>query len=498
MDRDGKFFGQLILLVLFACFMFPSLLYKSFAPAASPGNDPGIGSSRTRRSVELETNNSTGPSSSPPAQNCVKPSIYNFPGDFMSQHQRKKGGALIHVLLAMYLFSALAIVCEDFFVPSLEQIAEKLKISYEVAGAALMPIGTSTPDLIFSIVGVLIATSDLGEAAIVGSAVFNNLFVVAICGLFAGSTLRLSRWPLLRVSLCYLVSIAALIAVTYDQKVYWYEALGLVCIFSLYIVILYFDTALEGFFHRLLKIRKENTDTEINSEELTPLLPLRQVPQQDVQIIDQNNNSPFSFPQGFISRVTWIIVLPVKCLLYMTTPDCRKESWRKWYLASFSISLVWIALLSYALVWMTSIIGFTLGISDVILGLTFLAAGGSATDLLSSLAVARQGYGDMAVSNAIGCNVCNILLGLGLPWLLKTTFVDFGGHVDVQSGSMSYTSICLLGTVFVSLVCVVLNRWVLNKCLGIVFLVLYLTFIVVAILFGLNVFGDFNLPTCQT
>lgn len=40
-------------------------------------------------------------------------------------------------------------------------------------------------------------------------------------------------------------------------------------------------------------------------------------------------------------------------------------------------------------------------------------------DALSSILVARDGFGDMAVSNAIGSNVFDINLGLGLPFLLR-------------------------------------------------------------------------------
>lgn len=43
------------------------------------------------------------------------------------------------------------------------------------------------------------------------------------------------------------------------------------------------------------------------------------------------------------------------------------------------------------MVWMVTIIGFTLGIPDSIMGITFLAAGSSIPDALSSIFVVRQG-----------------------------------------------------------------------------------------------------------
>lgn len=74
-----------------------------------------------------------------------------------------------------------------------------------------------------------------------------------------------------------------------------------------------------------------------------------------------------------------------------------------------------------------------MGIPDTVMGLTFVAAGVSVPDALSSIAVIKEGYGDMAVSNAVGSNVFDILICLGLPWFIQTTIIDTGGHVNVIS-----------------------------------------------------------------
>ena len=44
---------------------------------------------------------------------------------------------------------------------------------------------------------------------------------------------------------------------------------------------------------------------------------------------------------------------------------------------------------------------------------------------MSSVLVARDGYGDMAVSNAIGSNVFDIDLGLGLPFVISSLIRNF-------------------------------------------------------------------------
>lgn len=50
-----------------------------------------------------------------------------------------------------------------------------------------------------------------------------------------------------------------------------------------------------------------------------------------------------------------------------------------------------------------------------------------------------QGLGDMAVSNAIGSNVFDILLCLGLPWFLKTAVVSRGSAVPVYNKGLTYS-----------------------------------------------------------
>ena len=66
-----------------------------------------------------------------------------------------------------FLFTGVAIVCDDFFVPSLEIISEKLHMSEDVAGATFMAAGSSAPELFSSVAGVAVE-SDVGVGTIVG------------------------------------------------------------------------------------------------------------------------------------------------------------------------------------------------------------------------------------------------------------------------------------------------------------------------------------------
>ena len=48
------------------------------------------------------------------------------------------------------------------------------------------------------------------------------------------------------------------------------------------------------------------------------------------------------------------------------------------------------------------------------MGLTFLAAGTSVPDLITSVLVAKQGKGDMAVSSSVGSNIFDVTVGYEL------------------------------------------------------------------------------------
>ena len=500
-ERNG-FFPHFVFLVVVSCFIFPTLLYKSIIRQDHADSNITFVRNKTFNRARREPWANGGVERGhEPSMNCVQSAIDEFPRDLMTQHQRlNQGGVIVHFLVSIYMFGALAIVCEEYLVPSLDKVIVNFNIQSDVVGATFMAAGTSAPEMFISAVGLFVAKGDVGLGTVVGSAVFNNFFIVAMCCFFAASV-RLSLWPLLRDSICSFLSIMGLVLVTFDNKVYWYQALALVIFYCLYVALTYFNSTLEAWFNSI--VTKKRNEAE-SVEEGKPLLngrnsgdvkPSSSV-NNEVAIVDRNGQTDlFSMPPGLISGVNWILGLPISCLFFVTIPDCRKESWKRWYLVSFAVSVVWIGALSGILVWMVTIIGYTLQIPDVVIGMTFLAAGSSVPDALSSVIVARKGDGDMAISHAIATNVFNILICLGLPWLLKT-IADPGDYVEIESGSVIFTSVGLLATVLVLFLLIAGNKWYLNKYLGGTLIVLYLAFIAVASLFELNMFGEFNLPPC--
>ncbi|CAB1316085.1 unnamed protein product [Coregonus sp. 'balchen'] len=482
---------------------------------------------------------------------------------------------------AIYMFYALAIVCDDYFVPSLEKISENLQLSEDVAGATFMAAGSSAPELFTSLIGVFITKGDVGVGTIVGSAVFNILVIIGVCGIFAGQTVVLTWWSLFRDSTYYIFSVLALILVIFDAKVVWWEAVLLMTMYGVYILIMKFNSQLLGCVtrrfggpgqcclgsdghrdeemaedgptcntnmvllrkglsgarysshcmsvwlylsfseaglrimitphfsprtrlrmagrmliserQRLIRSPNSQLDGETGAGAGTGGTPLkgsgglenggsveRQTPEgaglgdagekpgaEGCQAEEEKDNDdgpfrPLHWPGGCCARVKWLISWPLGLLLYCTVPNCVFPRWHRWFMVTFLASTLWIAIFSYLMVWMVTIVSYTLDIPDYIMGITFLAAGTSVPDCMASLIVARQGMGDMAVSNSIGSNIFDILLGLGFPWALRTLVVDNGSSV------MS----------------VHLNHWKLDRRLGLGLIFLYAIFLLCSIFFG--------------
>ncbi len=65
------------------------------------------------------------PNASDPCVDCGEDDPL-FPDDLFSDDQLRQGAVALHVLGIVYMFYALALVCDEFFVPSLDVIAEKV------------------------------------------------------------------------------------------------------------------------------------------------------------------------------------------------------------------------------------------------------------------------------------------------------------------------------------------------------------------------------------
>ncbi|GFO16432.1 sodium/potassium/calcium exchanger [Plakobranchus ocellatus] len=460
--------------------------------------------------------------------NCTPRAVEQFPKDIFSQKERIEGAIVLHVICVIYMFLALAIVCDNYFVPALEVLCDMLHLQTDVAGATFMAAGSSAPELATAVIGVFIAKDDVGLSTVVGSAIYNVMFVVSVCGLAARSAVQLSWWPLIRDCLAYLVSIVALVVVIMDEVIRWYESIIFLALYVLYIVFMFFNQPLEKYFVQRLRcfpaeassvpdqvvVHYEKMNSESNgngavSESSVHLT--KDGRAQSLESVSSNSDesateihkaapeeNPWHPPRGRCAYFIWFMSLPLNALMFITIPDCRRDSMRKWFLVTFLMSLVWLSLFSFLMVWMITIIGFTVNIPDSVMSLTFVAFGVSLPDVVASVLVIKDGLGDMAVSNAVGSNVFDILVCLGIPWFLQTCVLSPGSTILVYSEGLLYSSITLLSTVAILVLGIHFNKWLLDKCISIFFMFVYIAYSVLASMYELNVFGYFHPEECPS
>lgn len=126
----------------------------------------------------------------------------------------------------------------------------------------------------------------------------------------------------------------------------------------------------------------------------------------------------FVVPTVWWRQIWFYLTFPLKVLIFWTTPDVRRLGSEDKAIVSSILSFTWLAATTLVLIKCLNILANLLHISGAVLGITVGAWAASYPAAWSTVVVARYGYGDMVMCNALGSNIFSNFLGLGLPWLL--------------------------------------------------------------------------------
>jgi len=600
----------------------------------------------------------------------------------------RRGLIFVHVILIGYMLLGLNTVCDVYFTGALEVMVDKWNVRPDVAGATFMAAGGSAPELFASLVGTMVSQSDVGSGTIIGSAVFNVLFVIGLCGFASSGDIKLTWWPLFRDCTFYILGLALLAVFARDKGIQLWEALVLLSAYILYCILMYNNSKLEGWadteFQRARSasrsaaapstvqtpspvvpvvgsdspsqklqvssaweapegkapasgwrwmadsVRKAAGGKEQGTKvgTIVPTGLLRKVPTtgsfdtpeslrtggsvagpscsseapcrrgtkgsgssgrlstwpprsgtrsqsvvrgklrqayiqgqflvqrhetrmaslgaqgayisddaapesyvfhppqlrrgkssedqskaraspdrmkdgssgrsspaaveggqvaaegcdvaKDLEAVSEDDETDLmQRPEGRANLALWYLSLPVYVPLYYSMP----KPGERFFLLTFALSLIWIAAFSFFMVWWVEILGEVCHVPPIIMGFTLLAAGTSIPDAVSSVAVARVGHGDMAVSSSVGSNIFDILVGLPIPWILKTGIIDGGkSEVKIISPFLTFYVLLLLFMVFSVVLAIHCMGWKLSKHLGLLMVCLYVCVITVAII----------------
>ena len=235
-------------------------------------------------------------------------------------------------------------------------IADRIGMSPVAIGATIVAVGTSAPELSVSLDAALSGHSDVSVGNIVGSNVCNIILVLGLCGLFA--RLRPSR-EIVRIDFPILIVVSAIFTwMISDQLISRIE--GILFVLSLVGYVVW-------------NLRRVSEDHEIEG------LLIEEV----AEALGDNPNGWWKPASRAIAGVFFLGL------------------GAKW-LVSGSLQ----ALEPFAL-------------SEAAIGLTIVALGTSVPEIGTSIIAARKGHGDLAVGNAIGSSVFNLLGVLGLTASIK-------------------------------------------------------------------------------
>lgn len=357
---------------------------------------------------------------------------------------------IISLLIILITFYVMSEIIDKHFIKSLDNIASWFKMPESIAGATLLAFGTSAPEISTALFALFLVgvSPALGVGTIVGSAIFQMLVVIGFTAIVKTSYLN---WkPVLRDSAFYALSILLLILFIRDGQFTVVEAAILVLGYILYLFSLYIWT-------KFVKVKEED---ELNSLDITK------------EEADSNDKTK-SWPNKTWRSLFW----PIN-FLFRLIPDANKN--KKWTVPVFLLSL---AIISYACYWLVlagESLASTLGIPTAIIALTILAGGSSIPELISSTIVARQGRGDMAIANAVGSNIFDIQMSLGLPLLIYTatkgTLTDVGGANIVSSVLLLFFTLIVVISLLAS------QKFKASRPFGIFLVFLYFVYVIAAYL----------------
>ena len=231
-----------------------------------------------------------------------------------------------------------------------------MNIPQIVIGLTVVAMGTSMPEFCVSLISALKGTPDLAVGNVVGSNIFNSLFIVGITATIA--PMAILRATVMKDIPFALVASVILLMMCLDGRIGRIDAAVL---FSLFMIFMFMTL-------KSAKINKQELEEENKLAEKA----LKSVPKMSPAM-----------------SVVWILA-GLACLIGGSTLFVEGAS----KLAT------------------------SLGVSEAVVGLTIVAGGTSLPELATSIVSARKGSSGIAIGNVLGSNVFNILGILGVTGLI--------------------------------------------------------------------------------
>jgi len=257
-----------------------------------------------------------------------------------------------------FVFGLVALVAgAELLVRGASRLALSVGVSPLVVGLTIVAYGTSAPEVAVSVGGALGGQSDIAVGNVVGSNIFNILFILGVSSLIRP---LLVHRQIIRQEIPIMIGSAILcILFSADGAIQPYEAAVLLVLLIAYTVYL---------------IRQSRAETKANAGA------------DDLPAPTSQWDRHWSVQVGLILAGLALLVLGSNLLVEAASTIAR-----------------------------------AFGVSDLVIGLTIVAAGTSLPEVATSITAAIRGQRDIAVGNVIGSNTFNIFGGLGASGVVTST-----------------------------------------------------------------------------
>ena len=244
----------------------------------------------------------------------------------------------------------------DAFVEGCSSIAKRFQVPSLIIGMTIVAMGTSLPETAVSITASVTGNNALAVSNAVGSNIFNLMIVVGVCAILTPVAVRKET---LKIDFPFSIVCAVLLLVFGAIGMTLGHADGVLFIVLFVIFILYMIKSAQN-------SRKDNKDMGVEEAEYA-------LEAEEIQI------------------------MPVPKSIIFIVLGC----------AAIAFGSDWV-------VDGATTIAEAMGVSQTLIGLTVVAFGTSLPELATSIMAAKKNEVDMALGNAIGSNIFNILMVLGI------------------------------------------------------------------------------------
>lgn len=298
---------------------------------------------------------------------------------------------------------ALLVKGADWFVSGSSHIAKALKIPPLVIGLTLVSMGTSAPEASVSINSAIQGMSDMSLGNVVGSNIFNTLFILGISTLILPMTIRkeIKRYDIPIMLASYIILIIFSFAIS-PLKLSTAESILLLSAFVIYTAFL---------IARAIRSKRLNPLSEKLMNDAVLTTPLNDCPNT------AQNKSDIQSPQTPIND----------------NNKPAKQKRKKPLILSIFMAAIGLAGVIFGgdlVVDKASEIAQALGMSEILVGLTIVAVGTSLPELVTSVVASIKKENDIAIGNVVGSNIFNIVFILGLSSSINNIVLSADALVD--------------------------------------------------------------------